>query len=157
MREQMVSAPCARTYAVVFEVGDEVVAGLCDVAKRHHLADSHFTAIGAFSEAVLGWFDLSTKQFKKIPINEQVEVLVLAGDITCGDGEPQVHAHVVVGKSDGTAHGGHLLSARVRPTLEVMLVESPIALHRRYDPSTGLTLIDLHAERPPAQPRRAVS
>lgn len=155
MREQLVSAPGERTYAVVFDVGDEVIAGLCAVAKRNQLADSHFTAIGAFSEAVLGWFDLSAKQFKKIPINEQVEVLVLAGDITCSDGEPQVHAHVVVGKSDGSAHGGHLLSARVRPTLEVMLVESPLALHRRFDPNTGLTLIDLPAGSPPAQRRTA--
>ncbi|MGN6733631.1 MAG: PCC domain-containing protein, partial [Candidatus Binatia bacterium] len=57
-------------------------------------------------------------------------------------GIPQVHAHVVVGKFDGSAHGGHILEARVWPTLEVMVTESPKHLRRKYDPETGLSLID---------------
>jgi predicted DNA-binding protein with PD1-like motif len=44
--------------------------------------------------------------------------------------DPKLHAHVVVGKSDGTAHGGHLLDAQVRPTLEVVLVEALQHLRR---------------------------
>lgn len=147
MHEQMVSAPCERTFAVVFDVGDEVISGLCDVARRNGLADSHFTAIGGFCSAVLGYFDWQTKQFKRIPVDEQVEVLVLAGDITCENSGPQVHTHVVLGKADGTAVGGHLLEARVRPTLEVMLVESPVQLHRKHDAATGLALIDLSASK----------
>jgi predicted DNA-binding protein with PD1-like motif len=51
--------------------------------------------------------------------------------------------HVVLGKSDATAHGGHLLEAVVRPTLEVILVESPKHLRRRHDPETGLGLIHI--------------
>lgn len=92
---------------------------------------------------ILGYFDLTIKEFKKIPIDGQVEVLSLVGDIALKDGEPIVHAHVVVGKSDGTAWGGHLIEAHVRPTLEVMLMETPTHLHRTYDPETGLALIRL--------------
>jgi hypothetical protein len=55
--------------------------------------------------------------------------------------KPRLHAHVVVGKRDGTAHGGHLLQARVRPTLEVILTESASYLARRHDPESGLALI----------------
>ncbi len=62
-------------------------------------------------------------------------------NVALAKGEPQLHAHVVLGKSDGTAHGGHLLEAQVRPTLEVILVESPKHLHRVHDPETGLALI----------------
>jgi len=75
-------------------------------------------------------------------IQEQVEVLSLIGDIALDDGEPKVHAHVVVGKSDGTAHGGHVLEAHVRPTLEVVLTESPRHLRKRFDPESCLALID---------------
>jgi predicted DNA-binding protein with PD1-like motif len=57
--------------------------------------------------------------------------------------EPRLHAHVVVGKSDGTAYGGHLLRARVRPTLEVLLIESPKHLARYSDPDSGLALLKL--------------
>ena len=94
-----------------------------------------------FRDVVLGYFNWQKKDYKKIPIHEQVEVLSLLGDIAQGDDGPKIHAHVVVGKSDGTAHGGHLLEAHVRPTLEVVLVESPRHLQRQYDPESRLALI----------------
>jgi uncharacterized protein len=53
-----------------------------------------------------------------------------------------VHAHVVLGRSDGTALGGHLLEVHVWPTLEVVLDESPAHLRKRSDPETGPALID---------------
>jgi predicted DNA-binding protein with PD1-like motif len=56
-------------------------------------------------------------------------------------GAPKLHAHAVVAKSDGSAHGGHLLQGIVRPTLEVVLSESPAWLHREVDEATGLPLI----------------
>lgn len=143
MKSRLISEQGGKTYALIFDIGDEVKGGLLDFARTHHLADSHFTAIGAFSHAVLGYFNWKTKEYDRIPIDEQVEVLVLAGDITLNDGEPMVHAHVVVGERDGTAHGGHLMEAHVRPTLEVILVESPVHLRRRFDPETGLALINV--------------
>ncbi len=72
-------------------------------------------------------------------------MLSLVGDIALDKGEPKVHAHVVVGRLDGTAHGGHLLEGHVRPTLEVTLVESAVQLRRRHDPASGLALIALEA------------
>ena len=104
---------------------------------------ARFTAIGAFAEATLGYFDWQSKEYRKIPIREQVEVLSLVGDIALEDGEPKLHAHVVLGRSDGTTRGGHLLEAHVRPTLEVMLVESPEHLHKEHDRESGLALIRL--------------
>jgi len=134
-----------RTFALVFEIDDDPIAGLLEFARSQNLAASHFTGIGAFRDATLAYFDWERKTFVEIPIREQVEVLTLAGDIALEDGRPKIHAHVVVGKRDGSAHGGHLKSARVRPTLEVVLVESPAHLRRRIDPTTGLALIDLSA------------
>jgi predicted DNA-binding protein with PD1-like motif len=132
-----------KTFVLIFDTGDEVVSGLLEFAKNQHLNGSHFTAIGAFRDVVMGYFDWETKEYKRIPLPEQVEVLSLVGDIALNQGEPQVHAHVVVGKADGTAHGGHLMEAHVRPTLEVVLVESPQHLQRQSDPESGLALIRL--------------
>jgi uncharacterized protein len=131
-----------RTFIVVFETGDEAVAGLVSFAKAQRLRASHFTAIGAFSRAVVAFFNLASKQYRHVPIDEQVEVLSLAGDITVDGDEPKVHAHVVLGKADATAHGGHLIEAHVRPTLELVLTELPTQLRRRFDPASGLALID---------------
>ena len=130
------------TYAIVFDKNEEFISSLTSWAKKNRLGGSHFTAIGAFREVTLGYFERDKKAYKKIPVSEQVEVLSLIGDIALTDGSPQIHAHVVVGKADGSAHGGHLLEAYVWPTLEVILTESPQHLCRKYDPETGLALID---------------
>jgi predicted DNA-binding protein with PD1-like motif len=133
------------TYAVVFDKGEEFLSGLVDFAKREGLVASHFTAIGAFRDVTLGYFDRPKKAYLKNKLHEQVEVLSLVGDIALDEGEPKVHAHVVVGKSDSTAHGGHILEAHVWPTLEVVITTSPVHLRRIHDPETGLALIDLNA------------
>lgn len=131
-----------KTFAVIFDKGDEVVQGLQDFAQRQHLTAAHFTAVGALSDVTLGYFERERKDYKKIPLREQVEVLSLVGNIALAKGQPKIHAHVVVGRSDGTAHGGHLLEAHVWPTLEVMLIESPSHLRRRIDEETGLALLN---------------
>ncbi len=143
MRSKVINDAPERTFALIFQTGDDVLPQLVEFARGHALAASHFTAIGAFERLTLGYFDWQTKDYLQIPIDDQVEVVSLIGDIARKDSEPQVHAHVVVGKRDGTAHGGHLLAATVRPTLEVILVESPGYLARRFDAASGLALIDV--------------
>jgi uncharacterized protein len=143
MRTKLLNENGERVFAVIFETGDEPVAGLTRFADEQKLGASAFTAIGAFSEATLGYFDWEKKDYERIPVKEQVEVLALVGDVALQDGKPKLHAHVVLGRRDGSACGGHLLAARVRPTLEVIVTESPVHLRRKHDPVTGLALIDI--------------
>lgn len=143
MRSKVLNDQGERTFALVFETGDEVVSSLTRFAEEHSLAGSRFTAIGAFSEVTLGYFDWQKKDYEKIPVREQVEVLSLIGDIALDGTKPKVHAHVVVGLRDGSARGGHLLEAKVRPTLEVVLTEAPNHLKREHDPESGLALIKI--------------
>lgn len=131
-----------KTYAVIFDAGDELAAGLKQFATEQKMSSSSFKAIGAFSSVRLGWFNWTTKKYETaVALDEQVELLSLIGDIAEKDGQPQVHAHVVIGRSDGTAHGGHLLEAKVRPTCEVILMESPRHLEKQIDPELGIALI----------------
>jgi uncharacterized protein len=132
-----------KTFVLVFETGDEVAGALQQFAKEQGLGGSSFKAIGALSYAKLGWFNWETKNYDPDCILEQVELFSLIGDIALKDGKPQVHAHVVVGRSDGTAHGGHLLEARVRPTCELILTESPAHLRKKLDPESGIALIQI--------------
>ena len=143
MRSKRLHRDGGTTYALVFDTGDEVIAALTAFVKDENLEASDFTALGAFSSAVLGFFDVEEKEYRKIPVDEQIEVLTLVGNVTLDTGEPKVHAHAVLGRADGTTRGGHLLEGRVRPTLELMLTESPVQLRRRFDPDAGLALIRL--------------
>jgi predicted DNA-binding protein with PD1-like motif len=143
MKATMLAAGEERTFALIFDTGDEVVAGLQQFAVEQHLTASRISAIGAFNGVTLGFFDWDTKDYRRIPVDEQVEVVALLGDIALGDDGPIIHAHAVIGRSDGTTRGGHLLSGVVRPTLEVLVEESPTHLRRRSDPVSGLPLIDI--------------
>lgn len=133
------------TWVMVYDRGDEVVKTLTAFAKEHGIGAAHFTAIGAFSRVTLGYFRRDTKDYKRIPVDEQVEVLSLIGDIALEKGEPKVHGHAVVGTGDGSTRGGHLLEGTVWPTLEVVLTQSPRHLRKTFDPDVGLALIDLTA------------
>lgn len=143
MREKLLDeSNDRRTYSLVFEVGEEVVRTLLTFAREQQLEGSHFTAIGAFQDVLLGWFDWDLKDYRPNRLSEQVEVVSFAGNIALSPkGGPGLHAHVVVARRDGSAWGGHLLEAHVRPTLEVVLTESPVHLQRRYDHRVGMATL----------------
>jgi predicted DNA-binding protein with PD1-like motif len=133
-----------RRYVLIFNTGDELAKGLKDFAAEHSLADASFKAIGALASVKLAWFDAETKKYRtSVDLREQVELLSLIGDVAQYEGKPIVHAHAVVGRSDGATAGGHLLEALVRPTCEVFLTESPVHLSKALDPESGLVLIKL--------------
>jgi predicted DNA-binding protein with PD1-like motif len=131
-----------KQYAVIFYQGDEAFSGLLEFAEKYHVTGAHFTAIGALNKATLGWFDPQRKMYRKIPISGQHEVIAMSGDIALYQGNPVVHTHMVVGGPDGTTRAGHVLDAYVSPTLEVMVTVEPVAMQKRFDPETDLTLID---------------
>jgi predicted DNA-binding protein with PD1-like motif len=134
--------PDEKVYAVVFHQGDEALSGLTDFAIEHHITDAHFTAIGATSGATLAWLDLSKKQYRRIPVTQQAEVLSLIGDIASFDDKPIVHMHAVLGKSDGSTVGGHVFELNINPTLEVFLTANATPLKKKVDGASGMKLID---------------
>jgi predicted DNA-binding protein with PD1-like motif len=131
-----------KNYAIVLAKGDEVMSGLTDFARQNKVTSASFTAIGAFSNATVAWFDRTKKEYKLIPIKQQVELISMIGDIALVNERPAVHTHVSLGSSDGTARGGHLVEANVFPTLELFMTVYSTALHKQPDEATGLELID---------------
>ena len=129
-------------YAVIFRNGDDPYAGLTQFAAQYQIQSAHLTAIGAFRDVHLGFYDPQKKMYRLIPIDTQVEVVSLVGDIAQLDGKPAVHMHCVVSMPDGRALGGHFLSAHVEPLLEVFVTADPVALHKKHDEATGLSLMD---------------
>jgi hypothetical protein len=141
MRSTLLSISDARSFALVFDTGDEVVGGLIDFFQANDLRTCFFQGVGACQSLTLGFFDLEKKDYIKTPIDEQVEVMSLIGNITLYEGKPKVHGHIVIGKRDSTAHGGHLIEATVQPTLELLILESATGLIRTLDKEINLPLI----------------
>jgi uncharacterized protein len=127
----------------VCDPGDEAVAALTQFAQAEDLEAASIAAVGAFEHAVVGWFDRAAKDYRRIPVDEQCEVLSLLGDVAQGQDGPILHMHTVLGLSDGTTRGGHLLEGKVFPTLEVVVTETPAELRKIMRPDLGIALIDL--------------
>lgn len=134
-----------KTFVLVFDKNDDVVPLLLRFADDNHLSGARLSGIGGFHRVRVGYFDRNTRNYEPIDINEQVELLSLLGNVSLKDGKPALHVHVVVGKRDGSAHGGHLLEGRVWPTMEIMVVETSADLQRTMDDATGLPLLNLAA------------
>ena len=143
MRAKVIEDADDVTYVVVCDPGDEAFDTLTQFARTQDLEASQITAVGAFSRAIVGWLDPVTKEYRRIPVDEQCEVLSLIGDVAEGQDGPVLHAHVVLGLSDGTTRGGHLLEGLVFPTLEVVVTETPAELRKVMRPDIGIALIDL--------------
>ena len=140
--QQLYEVAGQETWLIILETGDEAMACLKRFAADEALDAASFKAIGAFSRARLAFFDFETQSYEPIVVDEQTEVASLTGDIALDpEGRPAVHVHAVLGRRDGSALAGHLEEGVVRPTLEVMLTESPAVLHKRLDPQSGLALI----------------
>jgi hypothetical protein len=129
-------------YVIILAKGDEVMSGLTDFARQNKVTSASFTAIGAFSHATVAWFHDARKEFRLIPIEQQVELVSMIGDIALVNDQPAVHTHVSVASSDGTVGGGHVINAFVFPTLELFMTVYPTPLHKESDEATGLKLID---------------
>lgn len=135
-----------RTFAVVLATGENVMSCLQQFAEQHRIFAAQIAGIGALSDVELRYFDWDRKNYLSLPVREQVEVASLIGDIAeAPSGKPSIHVHIVVGKRDGSAMAGHLGKAHVRPTLEVLVTESPAHLKKAKDEETGLALIRMRA------------
>lgn len=141
MQQQLLDDDGVRIWAVILDLGDEVNDCLLEFARSESLSAAHLTAIGAFERAVLGFFDWEKKEYQRIPVENQAEVVSLIGDVALYKDQPKLHMHAVLGLPDGHVRGGHLLEGRVRPTLEVTVTETSSLLRRRHDPASGLALI----------------
>jgi uncharacterized protein len=141
-----------RKFVLVLDAGEEAVA------KQQELQGSTVAGIGAFETCSFGHFNPATKEFTRNDLTVQAEVLALNGNIAGelgqhdghedddGDGDsedngPHLHLHCVVGLNDASTRGGHLIQGIVRPTMELVIEESPVHLNRGLDSASGLVLL----------------
>ena len=144
MRDRMLSTTASgRSYALVFELDDDFLASFQRFCERENIYAAFFNGIGGYSRATLAYYDVEKKQYEPIEVDEQVEVVSLIGNITNFEGKPRIHTHCIVSHRDGHTTAGHLQSAIVRPTMEIVLQDGNVPLQRSRRPAIGIPLIDL--------------
>jgi predicted DNA-binding protein with PD1-like motif len=120
-----------------------VVEALTSFARDHGIRAARLHGIGAFTDAELGFLDPERRDYDRFMVDEHTEVLAFLGNLSVTDEGPRVHAHVTLGRRDGSAVGGHLFEAHVGATLEVFVLRFDAELRRAPDEATGASLLDL--------------
>jgi predicted DNA-binding protein with PD1-like motif len=122
--------------------GDDLLAALEKLAREHHITLGEVTAIGAVSQARIGYYNQEERTYYFLDFDRHLEILALVGNISLKDGQPMVHAHVTLGDSEGRAFGGHLATGTLVFACEFAIQEhvSEITLARQMDEPTGLLL-----------------
>jgi predicted DNA-binding protein with PD1-like motif len=134
-------SPGRRTWVLAFRGGDQVELEILRFAEENAVQAAEIRGIGGFREVTLAYFEKKTMQYEPIPVKEQVEVVSILGNLTRFEGKPKLHAHVLIGKKDGSTLAGHLLAAAVWPTLELFVTAYAEPLERKQDPETKLPLL----------------
>ena len=63
MKSKQVKEGPGRVFVLILDQGEEAFQAITDFANRERIDGAAITAIGAFSKAEVGWFDLAAKKY----------------------------------------------------------------------------------------------
>lgn len=126
-----------------FESGEQFAAPLLAWLGSEGIGYATLTGLGAVRGATISYYVADTKEYETYEIVEQMEVVSLIGNVALREDKPFIHAHVALGKRDLSVIGGHLNDLAIYPTLEVWLRPEREPVHRAFDESCGLWVMQL--------------
>ncbi|MCX8030410.1 MAG: DNA-binding protein [Thermodesulfovibrionales bacterium] len=120
---------------------DELISSLVNLLKDKNIYLAKIEGIGAVSSACLGYFDVHSKKYREIKLDENMEIVSLLGNVSLKDGNIFTHIHVVLSREDFSIIGGHLFSPTIVYAFEYQVFHfEGDELIRIYDEDTGLFL-----------------
>jgi predicted DNA-binding protein with PD1-like motif len=118
----------------------DLIRSIAELARGKGVEAGSFTAIGALKSARLGYYDQKNHDYREIKIDSPHEMASCVGNVSLSDGQPFVHAHVVLADEKGSTKAGHLLEGIVfAAEVHLRQLEGP-KLERKHDEVTGLWL-----------------
>lgn len=126
------------------EPGEDLIDSIINLVKKYNIKSGFVKCIGALKTFTIGFYIINSKEYKMKTFNENVELISCMGNISYKDGEPIIHLHVSLGRSDYTVIGGHLSKPSiVSVTGEVSIIEIDKKINRVNDPQFNLSLLEL--------------
>ncbi len=127
-------------YLLKLSTGEELVAGLIEFCISNHIVAGSFTAIGATTKTMLGFYSLEKKEYHWKEFSGEFEITGGVGNISFFEGKPVIHMHTSIADEVFNAFGGHVKSLVVGATCEVVLTTYAEPLERKLDAQVGLNL-----------------
>ncbi len=129
------------TYIVRIDKGEELVETLKQLCAEQNITLGSVSGIGAVNKATIGLFETATKQYHSTELTGDFEIASLAGNITIMNNEPYIHLHIVIADADHKTYGGHLNTATVSATAEIIIHTARTTINRKFSGEIGLNLL----------------
>ena len=130
------------TIVVRLDPEDEICESLLAIAEKEDIQFASISGIGAVNRIDIGVFETVEKKYYSNKFEDTFEIVSLAGTLSRMDGKQYIHAHMSVGDMKGNVVGGHLTSAIVSATAEIVLQIQPCVLNRKFSEKIGLNLFE---------------
>ena len=132
-----------KDYFINIAKDEKVIETLTRFCKERGIRNAKLSGIGAVKKTEIGAYDLPEQEYIKKEYPEILELLSFEGNVSLKDGEPFIHAHVVLSDHHMKTLGGHLFETTVGVAGEFFLREFDGNAHRELDPNIGLACICL--------------
>lgn len=138
-------------WIVALEKGEEIISVLTSFLEEQEIRGGFLTGLGSLRDITLGYFDFEKKEYEKRVFDEVMELGNLTGSIGTVEGKPFAHLHATVCGPELIAFTGHLFSAEVAVTAELVVADFGVELPREPDEEIGLHLFSLEEKDEPEE------
>ena len=128
------------TLIVRMDRGEEITEQLRAVAEKENVTLASVEALVAVNDFTVGVYNTAEKKYYSNRFEGAYEIVSLTGTLTTKDGAVYHHLHMSAGDREGRVFGGHLNSAVVSATCEMVIRVIDGTVERRHDPEIGLNL-----------------
>ena len=123
-----------------FDKGEEIISCLKSVCEGENVTLAYVSAIGAVGEFTVGVFSPKDKTYRANNFEGDYEIVSLTGTVTTKEGQFYAHLHMSAGDENGKVFGGHLNSAKISATCEVVIFIMDGRVERAFSEEVGLNL-----------------
>jgi uncharacterized protein len=131
-------------YFIVLEKGEEIVKVLTDFCYQYNVKSGLISGVGGTNNVLIKYYDIEKREYiPKSFSGKNYEIISLNGNISEVDGKPFVHIHTIIGDSDYRTFGGHLGSAIIGITCEIILTMTDDVINRKLNDEFKLNFWEL--------------
>ena len=128
------------TLIVRLDKNEEIVEQVRVLAEKEKICLATVEALGAVDDFTVGVFFTNEKKYYSNRFQGAYEIVSLTGTISTMDGHFYQHLHMSAGDAKGNVKGGHLNSANVSATCEMVIRIIDGEVDRYHDEEIGLNL-----------------
>lgn len=128
-------------WVIRIDKGEEVIQTIKKVCEDNKIKLGSISGIGAANKVTIGLFDTKAKEYHSQELIGDYEITNLSGNLSTMNGEIYLHLHIGLSDSKYNVYGGHLTSAVISGTGEIIIEEINGEIEREFNKKVGLNLL----------------